>query len=88
MVQTYLKIASTRFADSVPQVVDLVFLHKFTETLQDHLVEELGLVDPKVEVDLNALVVEDKEIVKKRDELIAKKECFLMSLDELGKLNC
>ncbi|RUP08584.1 P-loop containing nucleoside triphosphate hydrolase protein [Jimgerdemannia flammicorona] len=85
MIRAYIKVSHKRFSDNVPLTIDLVFLHKFTEQLHDHLAKHLGLVDRKEDVDLEVLMEEDKEIATERKILSAKHECFTKALEELDR---
>lgn len=87
MTHAYMEVSSKRFVDTVPQLVDLMFLHGLTKELRKMLVEQLGLVDPKENVDLDGLMVEDKHIRNDRDRLLAKQECLEKSLEELERFN-
>ncbi|RUS19479.1 hypothetical protein BC937DRAFT_87399 [Endogone sp. FLAS-F59071] len=87
MAYAYMKVSHTRFIDTVPQLIDLLFLHGLTKELRKTLVEQLGLVDPNKKVDLDTLMVEDKYLKSKRDRLLAKQECLLKSLEELERID-
>ena len=85
MIDAYMQTASRRFADNVSQLICLIFLHGFAKGVRQSLVEQLGLVDPKDDVDFDQLVVEDEYIGNQRERLLAKRKCFVDSFNELDK---
>ncbi|RUS26006.1 P-loop containing nucleoside triphosphate hydrolase protein [Jimgerdemannia flammicorona] len=86
MVRAYIMVAHKRFTDNVPLSIDLIFLREFTEQLHESLVDQLGIVNPKDEVNVEMLMEEDEGILAERKSLWAKHECFMKAFDELDRI--
>ena len=62
-----------RIIDAVPMTIDLQFLYAFCESLQDCIIEKLGLGAPDAKSKCDFYLAEDPHVAAKRKALNAKK---------------
>jgi hypothetical protein len=70
-VMAYFEIASKRFGDTVPMIVDHQFLIKFSDTVEEELLRKIGVVT-RDETELEALLEENSEVALLRKQLKSK----------------
>ncbi|KDQ56136.1 hypothetical protein JAAARDRAFT_158878 [Jaapia argillacea MUCL 33604] len=87
-VRAYFQVAYKRIIDHIPMFIDLVFVKGMARELQPFLISKIGLVSPGASERCASLLAEDREIVNKRDEMLARKKRLDMVVTELDAFFC
>ncbi|KAI0079853.1 hypothetical protein K474DRAFT_477367 [Panus rudis PR-1116 ss-1] len=82
-VEAYFRVAYKRVIDVIPMTIDHSFLFSFSESLQNRLIEKLGLGSNNSEARCTAYLAEDPKVAAERDEVMAKKKRLEAVQDEL-----
>jgi len=72
-VRGYFQVSYKRVIDNIPSLVDFKFVKAISTDLQNHLITELGLGSGDASERCAAFLAEDPMIVKRREELKARK---------------
>lgn len=59
--------------DMVPSFIDLLFIKGFSGALQQHLISEFGLGTAQAAERCKGYLIEDIQVVRKREDLVAMK---------------
>ncbi|KAH9928963.1 P-loop containing nucleoside triphosphate hydrolase protein [Fomitopsis serialis] len=82
-VRAYFQVSYKRIIDYIPLAIDHTFLFAFAEALQPHLIEDLALGKPDAAARCATYLVEDLDIVTRRQELIGRKTSLKKARMEL-----
>ena len=66
-----------RIIDNIPMTIEHSLCQQLSNTLQEHLIDALKLGAPDASQKLEELLVEDPELVRRREEVLARKKQLL-----------